>query len=251
MRREICSSRAFKKAVACSWLFLIAAILSTKVALADPSLPAATFTPDLFFNNVEATNIGWAFNVTSPVWVSALGYFDYSEFSSDPTNGFCCSPLNTVPGLLDDHNVGIFNSTGTLLTSADVPAGTAGTLIADSFYSTVATIELTPGEYFLLGTQQGNGGVSPTDPVAFEFSSFSTLPQITALGGSYSYGGGPGVLNFGGGSIDGFQAYVGPNFLASDTAPSSPSPTPEPSSFILLGSGLVSLGGFIRRKFRA
>jgi hypothetical protein len=250
MRREICSSSTFKKAVACSWLFLFAAILSTRVALANPATPAATFTSDLWFNNVEATNVGWAFDVSSPIWVSALGYFDYSEFSSNPTNGFCCAPLNTTPGLLDDHNVGIFNSSGTLLTSTDVPAGTAGTQVGDSFYSSVAAIELTPGEYYIFGTQQGSGGASPTDPIAFEFSSFSTLSEITVLGGAANFNGAPGELAFSS-NFGGYTAYVGPNFLASDTAPSSPSPTPEPSSLLLLGTGLVGLGGFIKRKLRA
>src|SRR5580658_9419504 len=141
MRLETRIICAFKTAMKCLPVLVFGAAFLAKTALADSA--AITFTPTLEFNNVEATVLGWSFDVTSPITVTALGYWDYSEFSSSPTDTYCCSPFNTTPGLLDDHEVGIYNISGTLLASADVPAGTAGTLVGDSFYTSIAPIVLT------------------------------------------------------------------------------------------------------------
>jgi hypothetical protein len=236
MRQQICKARVFKTAATYSLLLFFAAIVPTKVAFADIAAPAATFTPTEAFNNVESNSLGWAFDVNAPIWVSALGYYDYSAGPTFPSD-FCCSPFSVTSGLLDNHIVGIFNSTGTLLTSTTVPSGTAGTLIGNSLYAPIPAIELTPGEYFVEGTQQGTSGANPTDPVAFLFSSFTTIPQITAVAGVYTFAGAPDVLTFAT-SGAGYQAYVGPNFLASNTAPSV---TPEPSYILLVTGGLAGL----------
>jgi hypothetical protein len=264
MTREIIKTNVFKMPLLLLTLF--ASIAFTRVALAN-SVPAIAFTPNLEFNNVESTYLGWNFYVNSPIWVTALGYWDYSEFSSNSTNPYCCYPLNVIPGLLDSHEVGIYSDSGQLLTLGTVPSGTAGTLVDDSFYVDVPAIELTPGGYTILGTQQGAGLQNPTDPVAFNFSSFNPIPEIkVTLGASgVFYTEGPhgvytGVLpsqlseipgSGGPYSSLGYDAYIGPEFLASSTPPSSPSVTPEPSSFLLLGSGLAGLAGMIRRKLRA
>jgi hypothetical protein len=42
-----------------------------------------------------------------------------------------------------------------------------------------------------------------------------------------------------------------PNWMALDNVSVSPVTTPEPSSLLLLGSGLLTVGGVIRRKFQA
>jgi hypothetical protein len=215
-------------------LLSFAAIVSAGVASAG-TLPAATFTASYTFNNVESNTLGWGFTIDAPIWVSALGYYDDSSLTS-PTSG-----------LLDNHIVGIFDSTGNLLTSTTVPAGTAGTLIENCLYSSISTIELTPGTYYVEGTQQGTQGANPTDPVAYWFSppgSFSTLPEITSTWGVYTLAGEPGVLTFAGGSGE-YVAYMGPNFHASDTAPSS---TPEPGCALLLTGGLAGLLFWKRRR---
>jgi hypothetical protein len=236
VRREIWKPRVFRTAVSCLLLLFFAAIVPTRVAFANIT-PAATFTPANAFNNVEATAIGWEFTVSANIWVSALGYYDYSAGPTFPSD-FCCSPFSVTSGLLDNHIVGIFNSAGTLLTSTTVPSGTAGTLVGNSLYAAISTIELTPGTYFVEGTQQGALGANPTDPVAFQFSSLTTIPEISGLVGVASEGGSPGVLTFGNEACCGYEAYIGPNFLASNTAPSA---TPEPSYILLVAGGLAGL----------
>jgi hypothetical protein len=247
MRRQLTGIRAcvFKTAMACVPL-LFAAVVPMNVALANIS-PAATYTPTEAFNNVESYSLGWSFTVNAPIWVSALGYYDYSAGPTLPYV-FCCAGAPVTSGLTDNHIVGIFNSTGTLLTSTTVPAGMAGTLVGNSLYSSVPTIELTPGKYYVEGTQQGSAGANPTDPVAFEFSSFTTLPEITVGEGVYNATGGPDVLTFAGSGCCGYKAYVGPNFLASDTAPSA---TPEPDFRLLLVAGLAGLLIFWKRRTNA
>jgi hypothetical protein len=243
MRTDVSKAGGLKPVAMC--MFLFAAIAPAKIAVAQS--PAVNFTPDSAFNNVEATDIGWEFSVTTPVWVSALGYYDYSSNPSGVAV-YCCSPFSTTPGLLDNHSVGIWNSSGALLTSTVVPSGTAGTLIGNSIYSPIATIELQPGEYVVGATQQGSLDANPTDPVAYLFSSFTSLPGITVLGGTYSYAGGPGVLTEPTG-LYGYQSYTGPDFLASNTPPLS---APEGSStlYFLASVLAVFLGGVVKCRIR-
>lgn len=78
----------------------------------------------------------------------------------------------------------------------------------------------------------------PGDPVAFEFSNFTTIPEITDLYGVVA-GGLPGALTFTN-SGSGYLAYIGRNFLASNTPPISS--TPELTSVLLLSTIFLSLG---------
>ena len=190
--------------------------------------PAATFTPTSEFNILEDTTNGWSFNVTAPVWVSSLGYFDSNSL-----------------GLLDNHTVGIFNNAGILLTSTVVPSGTAGTLIGSFNYSPIAPIELSPGTYYVLGTQQGSLGANPADPIAYEFSSLTTIPEINIVAGVASNGT-PGTLTFANSGF-GYMAYMGPNFLASATSPILPSidPTSWSQNSIQLLNGATPVAGVV------
>ena len=91
---------------------------------------------------VSNFNVGWSFTVNSPIVVTSLGYFDGGSL-----------------GLNESHNVGIYTSTGTLLTSATVAAGTAeplvastGTQPANGFrYQAISAYILAPGSYSIAG----------------------------------------------------------------------------------------------------
>jgi hypothetical protein len=203
-------------------------------ASASTVLPAATITATEYFNNVESTNLGWEFTVNSPVRVTALGYYDYTADSPQPVL-FCCSADNrTSGGLLDSHEVGIFTTSGTLLASGLVPAGTSGTLINDFRYVSIASLSLGAGTYVIGATQEGSGGANPTDPVVFSFSSFATIPQVSVVGGVYTGAGTPGTLTFPGTSPSGYTAYMGPNFLVGTV--------PETSTWAMMLLGFAGLG---------
>ena len=154
------------------------------VGIASPAAadPAASFTlssTDLAFNNVEATVVGWSFEVNSAISVGQLGYYDYALSAPYPSIICCSRDSRTGGGLLDNHMVGIYdNSTETLLTSVTIPAGTAVSIA--NYYRVAFTqpITLNPGVYTIAGTQQGTLDADPTDPVIFSFTNFTTIPRL-------------------------------------------------------------------------
>jgi hypothetical protein len=219
-------------------------LLPATTALAA-STPAATETSSDYFNNIESTNLGWVFSVTSTVQVTGLGYYDYTADPAHP-GLFCCATDNrTSGGLLDNHMVGIFDSSGNLLASANVPAGEAGVLIGDFRYVPISSLTLTPGVYVVDGTQQGTGLAVPTDPVVFDFSTFATISSIADLGGTYTGNGSPATLAFPGIGGNPYLAYMGPNFIVSTGVP-------EPSTWAMLlaGFGIVGAAAGRRRQTR-
>ncbi|MFO1440531.1 MAG: IPT/TIG domain-containing protein [Verrucomicrobiaceae bacterium] len=76
------------------------------------SAPAINFATFTFNSNTSTTSTrGYRFDITSPVTVTALSYFD-----------------NGGDGLVQSHDVGIWNAAGTLLASVTVPSGTTAPL---------------------------------------------------------------------------------------------------------------------------
>lgn len=109
---------------------------------------------------------------------------------------------------------------------------------------------------FYLFDSQGDGAGSDTDFQAL-WDGSSLLDQYTTTDGfveySYTVTGGAG-----GDCIDGcsdtltFEGYNNPSWYYLDDVSlttGSDTETPEPSSFLLLGSGLVGLAGMLRRRF--
>lgn len=78
-------------------------------------------------------SIGFQFSPTLDIDVSALGFFDYLG-----------------DGLGESHEIGIFDQTGTLLTSVVVPSGTAASLIGDFRYSSVNPLTLKAGQTYTM-----------------------------------------------------------------------------------------------------
>ena len=111
--------------------------------------------------------------------------------------------------------VGIYNSSGVLLVSATVPAGTAGILVNDFRYTGITPVVLAPGSYTITATQENTGSETATDPVVYTFSTFNPITDITvpAGGGISSGSGGYGALTDPSEQCCGYQAYMGPNFL--------------------------------------
>jgi hypothetical protein len=164
-------------------------------------------------------SFGYVFTPTTNIEVTSLGFFDYSG-----------------TGLGESHEVGIFNSSGTLLTSTTIPAGTGGTLEDRFRYIGITPLELYAGQTYtaaaLLTTATDDivgyanvSGISvnpaislPSFPARYIFTSTAvlTLPTQTALASA--------------------DMYIGPNFQL----------VPLPPSVWLLGSGLLGLAGLRR-----
>jgi hypothetical protein len=183
-------------------------------AQADPI--ALTFTDGSTSTSQETR--GWEFTTDHSLTVTALGWWD---FGGD--------------GLATSHEVGIWNTSGTLLMSGTVAAGTADPLASGfRFDSTLTgTTTLAPGTYII-------GGLSATaDRVAFAVpaADLTLAPGISFIEnrtnnviGSFSFPNAP---------QSGLDAGVfGPTFEFAAT------PVPEPTSAILVITGVLGLLGY-------
>src|SRR5215472_7013304 len=95
--------------------------------------------------------LGWEFTVTGTIQVNDLAFYDNGE-----------------DGLADSHQLGLWNSTGTLLASGTVLAGTASPLVNQWREVAVSPVQLGPGNYFVGGLfLDGN------DPVWFPGSTLT------------------------------------------------------------------------------
>jgi hypothetical protein len=150
--------------------------------------------------------IGWQFTLSSSVTVTELGFFEATGSLSDP------------------HPVGIWNSGGTLLGSATVPAGTPTMLLNGFDFVPVTPFTLGAGMYTI--GAYGNG-TSP-DQFKFGLTGSTTIPGLT-IGNGVSSAFGPTTLTFPTMPVDGTkEGYFGPDFLVATST------VPEPSTCTLL-----------------
>lgn len=158
---------------------------------------------------------GWSFTVSGTINVTDLGVFDSSGTA-----------------LSENHAIGIWNSSGTLLDSASVSGRILGTLETDSLGQTwrdvSAPVTLGPGTYTIgavwldgadLSIFPGQlSGVTMGSGITFlqdQYIAGSSLTDPTSTSGETG-------------------AYFGPNFEYSGV--------PEPGSLFLLGSGVFAIG---------
>jgi hypothetical protein len=177
---------------------------------------------------------GWSFTTANTITVTSLGWSDYGN-----------------DGLMDPHQIAIWDTSGNLLLSGTVPAGTADPLVSgfrfDSFITGMAT--LAPGAYVIGG-------------------SASLHDYMTLTLEPYGPNGGNGTVTFGQGityihtrSGNGFAFPIyeraekdwgafGPNFQYAIGA--GPSTAPEPSTMLLgVLASLILLGWKRRYRLRS
>ena len=157
---------------------------------------------------------GWDFNLAQSYLVTALDFYD----------------SGAVGGLLTSHQVGLWTSTGTLLASATIPAGTAAPLIGTYRSVAIVPIVLTPGFYEVGGFVPGN-----SDKYVFDAAAFTTLSGITYSASHVATGA---------------FAFPGSQNLVSTrefTANFEVAGAPEPASAALLGLGALLLAARRRR----
>jgi len=181
---------------------------------------ATTPDPTEEFTN-GAFVLGYSFTVNSPISVTLLGVYDDSGHP-----------------LITSHDVGLWDSSGTLLASTTVPAGVPAILDQDYAFAPIGSVALTVGGTYTVGAtvplSSGND-IWLQDPL-----SLAAAPEITYGARQYTFYSGTLIEPTLSGS--GTTGYFGGNFAFGPVA------VPEPSALTLLGFGLVAIGFTWRRR---
>lgn len=125
-----------------------------------------------------AGTVGTTVNVgASNVLVTALGFYDGPD-SADANNS--ATPFGD--GLLESHEVGIYDSNGNLLTEAmTIPSGTGATLVGEFRYMTLVTpITLLAGQNYTIAGQIPT--VSGLNSDVFRDDDFDSRPGVFTFG---------------------------------------------------------------------
>jgi hypothetical protein len=171
------------------------------------------------FPNTDLT-LGWAFTLSSPVLLTALGLWDQNN-----------------DGLSVSHAVAIFTSTATLEAQVTIPSGTGATLTNGFRYVSFAPVVLPAGSYTIAGFISVG-----SEEFAGAASAITTAPGVTYAGSRSEFG-----FAFPPGDVaTTSNSYFGPNFQF--TTPTSVRDAGTIGS--LFGLSLMGLA-FLRRKIPA
>jgi hypothetical protein len=182
--------------------------------------PAVTLTsPGQLYPGTQYT-LGFEFSVVASETITALGVYDDGQ-----------------DGISNAASVGLWDTSGNLLRSATVPAGTVAPLVGDFRYATITPFTAIAGVDYIVGshlaiddassfnTDQGGSGFYDANVIGIE-------DRYSDFNNAFSF---PDITNgFPGG------AWLGGNFLFTPAVP-------EPSSLALIAAGLFGLG-WVRRK---
>lgn len=175
--------------------------LSTSVK-ADTT--AVDFTSPISFTSFGDFNLGWQFQATQAITVTALGYYNAGG---------------------DSHQVGIYALGGgsplvtATITSADTPYGNW------HFESLTSPLVLSAGTYRIVGQ-------SKSTSYAYEVNGLSVDPRIQLQNGYFAGGGALAYPT----TATSWAGYFGPNFQLASPPPSA---VPEPGTGMLMGVALA------------
>jgi PEP-CTERM motif len=197
------------------FLSMIFLVVGAAAPVAAASAPAITFNEATGVSGANQNQtVGWQFDVLTPVVVSGLGWFDQG-----------------ANGLGTAHTVGIWAPNGTLLTSVLVPAGTGAPLDGQYRIADIPDILLPVGTGYIIGGEN----FSSSDDRLVANALQVVDPRIHFVDATFS---------------DVGSGFVRPtSFSIADTGFEGPMATlvPEPTTVLLIGTGLVALGAHARR----
>jgi Domain of unknown function (DUF4082) len=203
---------------------LIAGFLFCTTSVTAQAAPIYDFdSAPIRFGEANVT-VGFQFTANANLTINALGFYDHNQ-----------------DGLTTSHDVGIFDTNGTLLNSTSVSSGTAGALDGKFRYAAVPSFTLTSGQSYIIaglangqdGYTYGNVGTTILGLTTNPTISISPLASLFLYAPSFSFP----TDNYG------YDLYPMVNFKFEEPSISS---VPLPAAFPLLGIGLAGLGGMQR-----
>jgi hypothetical protein len=202
-------------------LFIISILGFDKVSSATPMMTLTNPNYNSFSGGSTDITWGYSFSVSAPIIVTALGHIKAVNF-----------PLNA------GKQVGLWSSTGVLLASTTVT--TSDPVISNYAFKTLASsINLSAGTY-VLGSLMLAGENIPNISTPAQLASFPIDSNFTLINGRNNFSAGGG---FGYPSTTNSTYYLTGNLLFDAV------PTPEPSTYLVLGSTLLlALAGVTYRK---
>jgi Domain of unknown function (DUF4082) len=145
--------------------------IAVAVALLLAAATTAHADPILTFNEATGSTgnnlnhtVGWQFNVTTPVTVTGLGWFDAGG-----------------NGLAVGHTVGIWDPSGGLLASVMIPDGTGAPLDGQFRTVDVTPFDLPAGDGYIIG---GQNSTSNSERLAFDVAQMVD-PRINFVGPTF------------------------------------------------------------------
>jgi hypothetical protein len=171
-----------------------------------------------FFSDVDGPfTLGFQFRVQSDITVTALGVFDYLG-----------------DGFVTPHSIGIWTlAGGAPIATCTVPAGNAGSLVGQFRYVNTPGITLSANTEYIIGASELYGTANDIYAGSVSVQDFSTSSEIAFLG--FRGAGEEAGLVFPTRQFDALSPTTfGANFQFVTV--------PEPSTWALLGGGLVLFG---------
>jgi len=200
-------------------LAAVAAVAASVALSAHAGTPALTYTGgDNILGNGPFT-LGWEFTTTQVFKVDGLGAYD-----------------SGLDGLVEDHDVGLWDNLGNLLASTTIAAGTGATLIDNFRYNSISSVVIGPGTYFV-----GALWLDGNDPNVFPGQgTTSTVAGLTYVQNGFAPG---GSLADPTGSTGEGASYFGANLTVGNV--------PEPMTWALMLVGFGGMGVALRARRRA